>query len=97
MSWCTNSERNLLCLLLVLTWMSRGHATRSWLVFICAPYCLRSLCASNLLAALVHHLEWDVSAAFVSLRQLGQVARELLHGFLGGKRQSAGVSSNVGL
>ena len=40
--------------------MSRGHATRSWLVVLLAPYFLRGLCASNLLTVLVHHPEWDV-------------------------------------
>ena len=64
-------------LLSVSTWMSHGHATRSWLVFIFAPYFLRSLCASNLLAFLVYHPEWDVSADSVSLHQLSKVAGEL--------------------
>ena len=69
--------RSSLCLLSVSKWMSRGHATRSRLVFIFAPYILRDLCASNLLAVLVHYPEWDVSADFVSLYQLGKVAPEL--------------------
>ena len=33
MNWCTSSGRSLLCLLSESTWMLRGHATRSWLVF----------------------------------------------------------------
>ena len=77
MSWSTSSGRSSLCLLSVSTWMSRGHATRSWLVFMFAPYCLRSLRASNLLAVIVHHPEWDVSADSVSLHQLGKVTWEL--------------------
>ena len=57
--------------------MSHGEATRSWLVLKFAPYFLRSLCASNLLAVLIHHPEVDVSADFVSLHQLGKIAQEL--------------------
>ena len=81
MSWSTGSGHSLLCLLSVSTWISRGHATMSWLVFIFAPHLLRSLCASNLFVVLVHHLEWDVSADFVKLHQLGRTARELQVGF----------------
>ena len=77
MNWCTSSGRSLLCLLSVSTWMLRGHATRSWLVFTIAPFFLRSQCASPLLPVLVHHTEWDVSPDFVSLHQLGKVTREV--------------------
>ena len=76
--------------------MSRGHATRSWLVVIIFSYILRGLCASNLLTVLVHHPEWDVSANSVSLYQLGQITPELQLGIWGGRRQGAGVSSHVG-
>ena len=48
-------------------WMSRGHATRSRLVFIFATYTLNGLCASDQLAVSVHHPKWDVSANSVSL------------------------------
>ena len=48
------------------------------------------------MTVLVHHPEWNVSANSVSLHQLGKVARELQRGFLGRRRQSAGVSSHVG-
>ena len=52
--------------------MSRGHATRSWLVVILAPFNLRGLCASNLLTVLPHHPEWDIPADSVSLDQLAK-------------------------
>ena len=51
--------------------------TPGWEVLDYAPYILRGLCLTTLLAVLVHHPEWDVSADFVSLHQLGKVAREL--------------------
>ena len=44
------------------------------------PYCLRSPCASSLLPVLVLHTKWDVSSNFVSLRQLGNVTREMQRG-----------------
>ena len=71
--------------------MSRGHATRSWLVVILAPYFLRGLCASNLLTVLVHHPEGVVPADSVSLYQLGIVARELQRVIWRERRQSASV------
>ena len=80
----------------VWTWMSSGHATRLWLVFIFAQYIVRGPCGSNWLAALANHPERDVSADFVSLHQLGKVAWELQRGIWVGRRQSAGVSSHVG-
>ena len=80
MSWSTTSEHSLFCLLSVSTWMSRRHVTRSWLVFIFVRYFLRSLCSSNLLAALVNHSEWDLFADFLSLHQLGKVAWQLQRG-----------------
>ena len=55
----------------------RGHVTRSWLVLTFAPCFLRSLCASNLFPVLVPQPECDVSMDFVSLHQLGKVARDL--------------------
>ena len=76
--------------------MSRGHAMRSCLVFIFAPYILRGLCASNRLAVLVHHPEWDVPRDFVLLHQLDQITRELQRGIWEGMRQDAGLSSHVG-
>ena len=54
MNWCTSSVGSLLCLLSQSTWMLRGHATRSWLVFPFVPYCLRSLCAFSLLRVVVY-------------------------------------------
>ena len=77
MSWFNSWGRSLLYLLSVSTWMSRGHVTTSWLVFIFAPHFLRSQCASKMLVVSVHYPEWDVSAGFVSLHQLGKVARQL--------------------
>ena len=80
MTWCTNFGRSLHSLLSVSTWMSRGHVARPWMMFMFAPYFLRSLCASNFLVVLVHHPEWDVSADFLSLLHSGKVARELQRG-----------------
>ena len=96
MSWCTNSRRSLLCLLSVWTWMSRGHAAMSWLVFICAPYFVPGLCGSNLLLVSAHHPEWAVPAGLVSLHQLGKVTRKLQPGVWGGSWQSVSSSSHVG-
>ena len=77
MSSSTVSGRSSLCLPFVSTWMLRGHATRSWLVVILAPFFLRGLCPSNLMTVSVHQPEWVVPAGSVSLYQLGIVAREL--------------------
>ena len=68
MNWWTSYGLSLLCLLSESTWMLRGYATRSRLVFLFVPYCLPSLCAFSLfslLPILVHHSQWDVSSYFV--------------------------------
>ena len=77
MSSSTVSERSSLCLPFVSTWMSRGHATRSWLVVIlCSVNSTWPVCI-HFFVVLVHHPEWDVSTNSVSLFQLGQIARGL--------------------
>ena len=53
MNCCTSSGRSLFRLLSQSTWLLRGHATRSWLVFPFVPYCLRSRCAFTLFRG--HH------------------------------------------
>ena len=56
--------------------MSRGHATRSWLVVILCYVCSTWLvCIQFVLTVLFHHLEWDVSTNSLSLLQLGQWAK----------------------
>ena len=96
MSWCTNSERSLICLLSVSTWILRGHGTRSWLLFTFALYFPRGLFASSFVFVLVHHTEWDVPSDFILVHQLGKGARDVWRGVLGGRRQGAGVSVHFG-
>ena len=93
---CKSSGHSLLCLLSGSSWMSRGHATRSWLVSPFVQYCLHSLCASSLLRVLVQRSQWDVSSNFVSLHQLGKITRGLHRGVQGTKPKGAGFSSHVG-
>ena len=76
--------------------MSRGHATRSWLVVILLLRIFYVACVYILFTVPVHHSEWDVSADSVSLFQLGQITRELQCGVWGGRWQGAGVSSHLG-
>ena len=86
MSSSTASGRSLLCLPFVSTWMSRGHATRSWLVVIGCSVCFTwPVCIQFVLTVLVHHPEWDVSTDSSALFELGQVTRELQCGVRGGR------------
>ena len=86
MSSSTVSGRSSLCLPFVSTWMSRGHATRSWLVVICCSVCSTwPVCIQFVLTNLVHYREWDVSTDFFALFELGQVTRELQCGVRGGR------------
>ena len=72
--------RSILCLLSESTWMLRGHATRSSLVFPFETYFLRSVCAFSVLRASVHHSQQDVPSDFASLHQLGKITQELQRG-----------------
>ena len=96
MNRCTSCGRSLLYLLSESTWMLRGQATWSWLVFPFVPCCLLSLCASSLLCVLVHHSQWDLSSDFFLLHQLDKVTGELQRRVRRARRRGAGLSWHLG-
>ena len=85
MSSSTVSGRSSLWLLFGSTWMSRGHATRSWLVVIVCSVCSTWPVCIQFFAVLVHYPEWDVSTDSFAMFELGQIARELQCGVRGGR------------